>query len=74
MTERSDNKADGGTEAAVRHLAAVAGLSLQDDDIARLVTVAHENRASARRLADLVARWDEPAYGLPSLRPRGVRR
>lgn len=76
MTERDVNKEsqapDDGTEAAVRQLAAAAGLSLEDDDIARLIAVARENRASARRLADLAARWDEPAYGLPSLRPRGI--
>ena len=77
MTEQSVNEdmraPDDGTEAAVRHLAAAAGLSLEDDDIARLVGIARENRASARRLADLADRWDEPAYGLPALRPRGVR-
>lgn len=64
---------DEGTEAAVRHLAAAAGLVLEDEDISRIVAVARENRASARRLAKLAARWDEPAYGLPALRPRGIR-
>ena len=63
---------DDGTEAAVRHLAIAVGLVLEDDDIARLVAVARENQASARRLAELVARWDEPAYGLPPLRPHGI--
>jgi plasmid stability protein len=70
MTERNT---DDGTEPAVRHLAATAGLALEDEDIARLVAVARENQASAQRLAERAARWDELAYGLPARRPRGVR-
>jgi hypothetical protein len=52
----------------VTTLAAAAGLALDADDLDRLVKVAQENLESAERLSAYVARYDEPAFGLPPRR------
>ena len=54
-----------------RRLAALfeaARLPISESDLDRMVAVVGENQASARRVRELNARYDEPAFGLPDRR------
>ncbi|MFT5539274.1 MAG: hypothetical protein ACI82H_000791 [Alphaproteobacteria bacterium] len=64
----SDENALALLRSRVSALADAAGLALGADDLDRLVAVAQENHDSAERLAAYVARYDEPAFGLPTRR------
>jgi hypothetical protein len=66
MTHNKDAHSQHRSQVAA--IADAAGLTLGDDDLDRLAAVAQENSDSAARLAAYVARYDEPAFGLPTRR------
>ncbi len=62
----------GRSEATIRKelgdLFARAALTVSDADMDRMVALVLENSAAGERLRGLIARYDEPAFGLPSRR------